>query len=590
MLRKKLFLAMLPVFILLTASSLYTLYSYKQETSRYKQAQEQNYGLIASLESITSAANQLERGIRLGKAGNNAESKRLVERAIQKLDTGINRLAKLDPSEHPAALAQLQTQAALAADSPYATSLSQAELNALVEQIDSLVYELTEDELRKVISSAELAKRTQTRITLFTLTTIAASLALLAITILQLSKRILTPIDQLTEQANTIGDDNNWESTHKPNAKGELAILEEAFAQMAKRIQTFKSSANLEIQKARKRTEDCLNGYPHPVLFFDEKKRIIYRNPAAKDLRHDSDWETHLPPSIDNAINKVLRKGEDHIPTEFDETITLSVSNSRRHFLPIGFEIEGDTSETPECALILQDITELQLSDQLKSDMVATVSHELKTPVTSVSIALHMLEEQQVGPLNDVQLDLAQTALADLDRLMKTLEHLLQIARLEAHAPRLKPENVLAGELLQAAIENHSLTSNEKSISIEARLEKQLPRFKADRKAIDIALSNYLSNAIKYSPANSIVTLYAQTSPDGKRIVLGTLDRGPGIPTDEIDRAFDKFYRSSRQSEQDGIGLGLSIVKDIALAHRGKAGCRLNQDGGCDFYIELPLE
>lgn len=589
MLRKKLFLAMLPVFLVLTATSLYTLYSQNRETEGYKLALERNYGLIASLESIASAANQLERGIRLGNDGEIEASERILTRSTQKLDTALDRLNALKPDNYSESLPKLKNHILKIRDLDSAASLQRTELGELVEEIDSFVFELTEDELRKVISRAEGAKRTQSRITLTTLAFVLASLALLAATIFVISKRILGPIDELTAQANEISDDTDWQSQHQTKADGELAILVDAFSNMAKRIQAFKSSASQDLQKARKRTEDCLNGYPHPVIFFDREKRVLYRNPSAKELDPQAVWNDKLPKTVEAAVNKVIHKGEDHFPTEFDETITLNVSTSKRHFLPIGFEIEGDASDSTECALVLQDITELQLSDQLKSDMVATVSHELKTPVTSVSIALHMLEEQHIGELNELQLELTQTALADLDRLMRTLEHLLQIARLEAHAPRLKREHVQTGEVIQSTIETHSLTAGEKQISFEARLEPQLPPFIADRKAIDIALSNFLSNAIKYSPRNSTVTLYAKKSEDGKRLVLGTLDQGPGIPEDEIDRAFDKFYRSSRQSEQDGIGLGLSIVKDIAIAHQGKAGCRLNETGGCDFYIEIPL-
>lgn len=236
-------------------------------------------------------------------------------------------------------------------------------------------------------------------------------------------------------------------------------------------------------------------------------------------------------------------------------------------------------------AVVLYDVTRFRLMDAAKTNLVATVSHELKTPLTSVRMALYMLLEQNFGPLTPKQDQLLQTARNDAERLLRILNDLLDLARLEQGNADLRKEKITPVELLQIVNEEMAEQIAAKGLMLHCKSEPDLPSIWVDPQRIKYVFANLIINAAKYSPANGKITLRAAPAEDGN-VEFTVTDQGPGIREEHHVRIFDRFFRVP-DAAKPGAGLGLSIAKEITVAHGGRIGVRNAPEGGSTFFVLL---
>jgi signal transduction histidine kinase len=236
-------------------------------------------------------------------------------------------------------------------------------------------------------------------------------------------------------------------------------------------------------------------------------------------------------------------------------------------------------------AVVLNDVTRFRLLDGAKTHLVATVSHELKTPLTSVRMALHILLEKTVGVLTAKQEELVQAACSDTERLLGILNNLLDLAMLEEGNAELAREAVPPAELLSTVMSQTADGVSTKGLRIECRVDPGLPDVLVDRQRINHVFANLLTNAIKHSPEGCEIRLRASRAED-HAVRFTVSDSGPGIPEQYQARVFDRFFRVPGQ-RSNGAGLGLSIAKEIAVAHGGRIGVQSSPGDGATFYVVL---
>jgi signal transduction histidine kinase len=235
--------------------------------------------------------------------------------------------------------------------------------------------------------------------------------------------------------------------------------------------------------------------------------------------------------------------------------------------------------------VMLQDVTEFRLLDEVKSNVISTVSHELKTPLTSIRTVLLMFLEHTVGTLNPRQTELIEIANSESERLLHTLETLLDLTRFEEGALGMNRERTSAAQLIQAAIEETSVAAGNAHMVIKLELEEGLPSLEVDRERIVHALSNLVGNAIKYSPEGSEVIIRTKKSDQG--VYFAVVDQGAGVPKQYLSRVFERFFRVPGTPKK-GAGLGLSIAREFVHAHRGRIGVQSENGKGSEFYFVLP--
>jgi signal transduction histidine kinase len=234
---------------------------------------------------------------------------------------------------------------------------------------------------------------------------------------------------------------------------------------------------------------------------------------------------------------------------------------------------------------LFQDVTRLRRFDELKNDLVATVAHEFRTPLTSLRMAIHLLAEETVGPLVPKQADLLQAAREDCERLQGFVEDLLDLSRIQAGRIELHRRSVSSGSVLAAAVDTMQPHAREAGITLAVGpLTIDRPVL-ADPERLALVLNNLVSNALRHTKAGGRVELRA--APDDGAVRFEVSDSGEGIAAEHLPKLFERFSRVPG-STPGGTGLGLYICKEIVEAHGGRIGVESDIGHGSIFWFTVP--
>lgn len=373
----------------------------------------------------------------------------------------------------------------------------------------------------------------------------------------------------------------------------ELGQLAEAFNVMAHHLREYRRSQSAHLLRAQKTVQAAIDSFPDATLVIDSEGRVEMANPAARRLlgvapRHAGSpaagiWQP--PEPLRMPLEQALLGQRDYLPDEFDKIILLGEAGSEHAYLPRILTIREPAGQTLGAAVVLQDVTRLRLLDQVKSNLVATASHELKTPLTSVRLAVHLLLEESVGPLNPKQTELILDARENCERLLAMVNNLLDLARLEQGSQQLEIEQASPAALLRDVADMVQARGEDKGVEISVDVPTGLPQIAVDIKRMGHALRNLAENAVTYTDRGGKVRLSAAADRDS--VTLTVRDTGCGIATEYLPRIFEKFFRVPGQSRDGGTGLGLAIVREIVAAHGGTIECESEPGSGTIFRIRL---
>ena len=238
---------------------------------------------------------------------------------------------------------------------------------------------------------------------------------------------------------------------------------------------------------------------------------------------------------------------------------------------------------------MLQDITKLKEIDQMKSDFVSTVSHEFRTPLTSMGMAVELLGDGSVGTINETQKELLKVIKEDNERLNFLIRDLLDLSRLESGKTHMKFEECSIKKIVETAVNSLKNFSENRNVKIEIRNIKDSFLVFADLNKILLVLTNLLTNAIKYKSEEREGNITVEAFKKGKNIVVSVKDNGKGIPEEYKEKIFNKFIqvKISNDGKIEGTGLGLSICKEIIKAHGGEIWVDSVLNKGSIFYFSL---
>jgi signal transduction histidine kinase len=311
------------------------------------------------------------------------------------------------------------------------------------------------------------------------------------------------------------------------------------------------------------------------------------RNPAAEELSKLPEFSGGLPEALAEPLASVLATGEHYLPTDYGRVVTFRVGREDRHYLPRILSIGDKLTEFKGAAVILQDVTKFRLLDDAKTNFVGTVSHELKTPLTGLRMAVYLLLEKTLGPLEPAQREMLESARDDADRLLKILDSLLDLTRLEAGASELERRKIAVHALLRPIADEARGFIAAAGQRLVVQEEPGLGDVNVDPDRLRHVFINLLSNASKYSARGGTVTLGAVSAPLGF-VRFSVRDEGEGIPPEAIARLFDRFYRVPGQTKP-GAGIGLAIAREIVVAHGGTILCSSSPELGTEFQFLVPV-
>jgi signal transduction histidine kinase len=249
---------------------------------------------------------------------------------------------------------------------------------------------------------------------------------------------------------------------------------------------------------------------------------------------------------------------------------------------------------TPEGELyavvtLLQDVTQFKELDRMKSDFIATLSHEFRTPITSINMSIDILNQEIAGPLNAKQRELIGATKEDCFRLTKLARELLQLSKLESGRLQLKNEELTIHSVIDFSLRPLQLQFQEKNVRLVTDIAPDIPRLVADEQQISWVITNLVTNALKYTDAGGTVTIRAREEAEG--LLLEVEDTGQGISEEHLERIFDKFVqvRKTSYSTPGSVGLGLAIAKEIVEMYGGRIWARSRPGKGSTFSFMLPL-
>ncbi len=237
-------------------------------------------------------------------------------------------------------------------------------------------------------------------------------------------------------------------------------------------------------------------------------------------------------------------------------------------------------------AVLLLDVTHLHEQLELKRSVVATVSHQLKTPLTALRMSLHMLLDESLGDLNPKQSELLLAARDESERLVRIVNDLLDIDRIESGRAQMAFRPADPAALVRDAADRHFSEARDRGIALTASVPPDLPRVRADRSRIALVLDNLLSNAFRYTEAGGSIRIEAESIPAGVRFRVR--DTGRGIPREHLDKVFSPFFRAPGQDPASGVGLGWPLSGRPSAITEAKWASRASRGRGPRFGSPCP--
>jgi signal transduction histidine kinase len=408
-----------------------------------------------------------------------------------------------------------------------------------------------------------------------------------------LTRGLLNPLASMSKSIQLVGE-GNLDQTLPVLSRDELGMLAVSFNKMAAQLKQYRENTSEELMRLNLTIRATLASFPDPIFVLNSEGTVEFRNPEADQLAIQLLFSgvTRLPKIVDEKVEHVRRTGEDFLPSLFQDAIKFHIDGQDRYFLPRIVLLRDDRKETFGVAVILENVTRMLLLDDVKSNLISTVSHELKTPLTSVRMALYLLVEKTVGPLNDKQHDLVVTAREDADRLLRTLNDLLDLAKLEQGPALLDLQPISPAKLVESAVHAAREPAHTAHIEIVTEVASNLPDIRIDEQRIAYVFNNLITNAIKYSPEGTAILVRAdrgETRSGRASIRFSVKDNGRGISPEHQEHIFERFYRVPG-TNKSGAGLGLSIAKEIVVAHAGEIGVISPPGAGCEFFFILPID
>ncbi|MBJ6107691.1 HAMP domain-containing protein [Hymenobacter sp. BT523] len=395
----------------------------------------------------------------------------------------------------------------------------------------------------------------------------------------------------------------NFAATIPVESRDEFGQVAEAFNRLLVHLNEFRNTNLAEVLTERHRVASIVETLDEALLLLNEAGVVLVANPPACTLLglpqarvvgQSAERLAALAPVMATLLPLLPSSGAR--PAEA-QPLTLTLGGEERHYRllvhqAVSFNPVRDQVEFVGTIVALHNVSEFKRLDQAKSHFLATVSHELKTPLSTINFHLKLLQDQRVGTLSPEQQELVLALKQESQRLLKLTGTLLDVSRLESGAVPLHLQPTAPADLVAAATAPLQLQLAPKRLTLDVHVPADLPPVRADLEKTAWVLLNLLANAVRYSPEGGRIALRAAPTPDGRAVQVSVQDHGPGIAPEHQERIFQRFVQvpdASGAAPRDGSGLGLSISRDFIASQGGQLGVSSAPGAGSTFFFTLPL-
>lgn len=407
---------------------------------------------------------------------------------------------------------------------------------------------------------------------------------------------IANPLRALIDGIREIGE-KNYSKRLNFEQNDEFAEVANAFNQMASRLNEWENSNLATVISEKRRIETIIEQMQDAIIGINEKQEVLFMNDAARKTLNITGDKV-----IGQNTNELV-KGNDLFRSILKDEMGIKpfkiVLNGRESYFQMqSSDILVPNTQQSKGALqlaslsagkvyILKNITEFKERDEAKTNFIATISHELKTPISSIKMSLKLLNDERVGSINPEQEQLVNHIKDDNDRLLKITSELLELSQVETGNIQLNFVPVNPMQIVDYAIASVSFQAEQKKVQLEVVKDDKLPDIQVDIEKTAWVLVNFLSNALRYSAEKSKIII--QVMQRNNTVEFSVKDFGKGIDESYQKRLFDRYFQVPTDGQnKSGSGLGLAISKDFIEAQQGKIWVESAMGEGSRFAFVLP--
>lgn len=467
-------------------------------------------------------------------------------------------------------------------------------LNAQLNEINSKIIQLN---LGAILRKNDISQSSANRAIFMMVTFLLIFLSLSLILVLKFPGYIARPVNKLVKGIESVAE-RNYEVKMDYPETSDLYEAGAAFNRMADRLKEMETSNIAKVLAEKSRIEAVINRFSDALIGFDTDLKVIFVNPAACELT-GMEESALIGKSVADVMN-----GNDWMQIILKDFPVIT-NNPEKPFQHIMCKINGKEqfysreiieviSHGPELirsgyVVILRNITVYHELNVAKTNLIATISHEMKTPLASINLTLKLLNDLRVGSLTHDQAQLLSSIRQDSQRLAKIVGELLDLSQVESGHIKLVQTEIKPGDLILYAVSSLMVQIESKAIDLEVSIPDHLPTVLADLEKTLWVTINIISNAIRFTPAGGKIKVDANTS--GQDIIFRIQDTGPGIDPSIKDKIFEKFVRLNPESanKKESTGLGLAIAKEFILAQGGKIWVESKPGEGSTFFFSFPV-
>lgn len=463
------------------------------------------------------------------------------------------------------------------------------------EKIKSTCKDLVEVNQTAMIlrrKKADITAR-QASLLMITLTIIMTIVGI--IIIIHSTKKILSQFNIFIDKIKKISEED-YSQKIPLNMDKEFNKLGLAFNQMTKQLNIYKKMDIEKIVNEKSKAEAIVESINDGIIVTDMQNNIILVNETAEKLFNIKEEEVLDKQFLDEIKNqKIFESIQEVLKNKNLKSslkqieISLASNNKKMYCKVFVNSIVSKNNENIGVITLLQDITKLKEIDQMRTNFIATVSHEFKTPLTSIGMAIDLLDGDKAINENPMHKDLVRIIKEEKERMIYLIKDLLDLSKIETGKDQIKLEKCKLKALVENSIEDlKNYCDGQEAEVILKNINEELFVY-ADPSKISLVLKNLISNAVKYRKESEKPKIIIDTIKKSKNIIVTVKDNGRGIPEDYLEKIFEKFIqvKVSNDGKIEGTGLGLSICKEIIKAHHGEIWVESTVNEGSTFYFSL---
>lgn len=405
------------------------------------------------------------------------------------------------------------------------------------------------------------------------------------------TNKSLKPVYLLTETIKSVKEGELYKQAPVIN-DDEIGMLSSEFNSMTKRLHEFEQSTTGSLLAEKNKSIAIVKSIADPILVIDKSYKIILINKSCEELFNLKEKDV-----INKHILETVRSMElyDYIfdfvnknKLDNEKTITINCNDKNFYFNVLVTAAVDKENKINSIVVLLKNVTKFKMLEKIRTDFISTVSHELKTPLTSIMMGAGLMLDKNVGSLNERQTDILFTIKDETQKLTELVANLLKFSRIQSDKTifDIKPTYIFG--IVKTCIDNYFKQAESKDVAIYDNTDENLPMVNADEEKICWVLNNLVSNALKYTNAGDEIVIGAFVK--GENMNIFVKDTGVGIPEKYREKIFEKFAKiRSNDNELKSTGLGLYIAKEIVETHGGTIWCESTMDEGSTFTFTLPI-